>query len=348
MLTLITCPTCHHKFTIPEGAMGERHTCPNCQSLFVAGKSVAETDGRMKNLKAAMDKTMLGEVEVPIRYNCPRCKKPLESPASEAGMKKPCPACGGRLQVPTAPSQPLFDPSLNKTLLASDESAPRPVASAPYSGQTNVAVAQPPTTGAKTLSAPAVASVEPKPQPASWLGGPNRPYKIGGLIAAGVLLGLFLLGRHNANAEQERFLNAQKEELAKLKADIDQKSALLEQQKQLDAENRRNWEAMLAKQEARQRQLDQERELDRRNLAYLNDQKLAADAKAKLDQKQKELEDERRAAAEQRARADADLKREMEALKRQLDNANQKTTTIISQPPPAYPWFYGRYYHPWW
>src|SRR6516164_7171509 len=109
MLTLISCPTCHHKFTIPEGAMGKRHTCPNCQSLFVAGKSVAEEvakRGAPSMLSAAanapsmlsagakgpggMDKTMLGEVDAaPIKYNCPRCKKPLESPASEAGTKKP-------------------------------------------------------------------------------------------------------------------------------------------------------------------------------------------------------------------------------------------------------------------
>src|SRR5262249_1618339 len=136
MLTLITCPTCHHKFSVPEGNMGQRSTCPNCQAIFMAGKSVAESDGRINGStrrglleRAAdgaaspplpLDKTMLGEVEAPIRYNCPRCKKPLESPASEAGTKKPCPYCSGRLQVPAAPARPTIDP-LNKTLLASAE-----------------------------------------------------------------------------------------------------------------------------------------------------------------------------------------------------------------------------------
>jgi hypothetical protein len=47
MLTLITCPTCHHKFSVPEGSMGQRRTCPNCESIFVAGKSVAESNGRI-------------------------------------------------------------------------------------------------------------------------------------------------------------------------------------------------------------------------------------------------------------------------------------------------------------
>ena len=102
MLTLITCPTCHHKFTVPEGNMGQRSTCPNCQSIFVAGKSVAESDGRVNGARLGLleraaaeaqvatlplDKTMLGETEAPIHYNCPRCKAPLEAPASEAGTK---------------------------------------------------------------------------------------------------------------------------------------------------------------------------------------------------------------------------------------------------------------------
>jgi DNA-directed RNA polymerase subunit RPC12/RpoP len=119
--------------------MGQRRTCPNCEALFVAGKSVAEANGHANgaarrglleragaeapSARPPIDRTMLGEVAAMIRYNCPRCKKPLESPASEAGMKKPCPDCGGRLQVPAQPAgAPAPDP-LNKTLLASADSA---------------------------------------------------------------------------------------------------------------------------------------------------------------------------------------------------------------------------------
>src|SRR4051812_7511237 len=106
MFALIACPACQHKFTVPEGAMGKRHNCPNCQTPFLAGKSVAEADVSMKLQPAgasALNKTMLGETEPPIKYNCPRCKKALESPAIEALTKKPCPSCGQRLQVPAAP-----------------------------------------------------------------------------------------------------------------------------------------------------------------------------------------------------------------------------------------------------
>jgi DNA-directed RNA polymerase subunit RPC12/RpoP len=131
MFAAITCPACQHKFSIPEGAMGKRQTCPNCHSPFLAGKSVADAEVPMKLQPAAatpINKTMLGETEPPIKYNCPRCKKPLESPAIEAGTKKPCPACGQRLQVPaTPPSGAPPQAGLNKTILAADESKAEPI-----------------------------------------------------------------------------------------------------------------------------------------------------------------------------------------------------------------------------
>ncbi len=106
MFARVTCPACQYKLTIPEGDMTKRQVCPNCKSPFLAGKSELEPELEMKRQTApesAYNKTMLGEMQPPIKYNCPRCNKPLESPASEAGTKKPCPACGQRLQVPAAP-----------------------------------------------------------------------------------------------------------------------------------------------------------------------------------------------------------------------------------------------------
>ena len=124
MFAVITCPACEHKLTIPEGNMGNRQTCPNCHSIFAAGKSAVETaDVRVKSVAAAAagyNKTMLGQTGPPIRYNCPRCRKPLESPSIEAGTKKPCPECGQRLQVPAAPP---VQSGLNKTILAVGEGA---------------------------------------------------------------------------------------------------------------------------------------------------------------------------------------------------------------------------------
>ena len=123
MFARIMCPACQHKMTIPEGDMGKRQVCPNCQSPFLAGKSVAEDepDVPMRYQPAAdpsFNKTMLGEDAPPIKYACPRCKAPLEAPVSEAGVKKPCPKCGQRLQVPAAPPPPAPAPQLQKTMLA--------------------------------------------------------------------------------------------------------------------------------------------------------------------------------------------------------------------------------------
>src|SRR5262249_27578594 len=76
---------------------------------------------------AQHSRTMLAEPEAPIQYNCPNCKKPLEAPASEGGTKKPCPACGQRLQVPAAPPPAAAQPNLNRTMLATDQSRGQPV-----------------------------------------------------------------------------------------------------------------------------------------------------------------------------------------------------------------------------
>jgi DNA-directed RNA polymerase subunit RPC12/RpoP len=129
MFHLTTCPTCQTKFTIPESNVGRRQVCPHCQSPFVAGKAVAVADVPMNPEPAvanAYNKTMIGDMGgPPIRFNCPRCKKPMEVPVIEAGAKKPCPSCGQRLQVPAAPPAPVpavaaAAPGLDKTMLASD------------------------------------------------------------------------------------------------------------------------------------------------------------------------------------------------------------------------------------
>src|SRR5262252_8683364 len=101
MFAVVACPACQYKFSIPEGDMGKRHVCPNCKSPFIAGKSGAEAVASAPVLAAAgvgagaggnpsYAKTMLGETAPPIKYNCPRCKAPLEAPSIEAGTKKPC------------------------------------------------------------------------------------------------------------------------------------------------------------------------------------------------------------------------------------------------------------------
>lgn len=129
MFTAVMCPTCQHKFRVPEGSMGKRHNCPNCQTPFLAGRSEAEPNDAVEPQPAAvpaLNKTMLAEPEPPIRSTCPRCKKSVESPASEAGTKKPCPHCGQRLLIPAPPPPAAAQPGLNKTLLALDETKAAP------------------------------------------------------------------------------------------------------------------------------------------------------------------------------------------------------------------------------
>jgi DNA-directed RNA polymerase subunit RPC12/RpoP len=141
MLTNVTCPACQHKYWIQEGEMGSRQICPNCQSPFFAGASVAEARPATSPAVTAASpasavfqggyaKTLIGETAAPVKYNCPRCKAALEAAASEAGTKKNCPHCTQRLQVPAAPKpEPMAaSANLNKTMLAGDDSAapPRP------------------------------------------------------------------------------------------------------------------------------------------------------------------------------------------------------------------------------
>jgi DNA-directed RNA polymerase subunit RPC12/RpoP len=146
MFANVTCPACQHKYWLPEGEMGSRQICPNCQSPFFAGASVAEArapspasasapvsasasaSAPPAALQPSYAKTMIGDSAPPIKYTCPRCKAPLDASASEAGSKKNCPRCTQRHQVPAAPPPPAPPAvvNLNKTMLASNESAPPP------------------------------------------------------------------------------------------------------------------------------------------------------------------------------------------------------------------------------
>ncbi len=123
MFKSITCPTCNHKWPVPEGTMGKRIHCENCQTPFIAGGSVATSTPPSPSQPGGFNKTMLGQQETLIRYKCPRCQKLLQSPAFEAGKKKPCPECGQRLQVPAAP--PPKPAGIDKTMLAESQGGPQ-------------------------------------------------------------------------------------------------------------------------------------------------------------------------------------------------------------------------------
>jgi len=116
MISVVYCPTCQHALKVEDAQLGRRFTCPSCNSPFLAAAPAGAKAG--PEAAAPLNKTMLGEIEPPIQYSCPRCKKPLEDPASEAGTKKPCPHCGQRVQVPAASTA---GAAPNKTMLGQVE-----------------------------------------------------------------------------------------------------------------------------------------------------------------------------------------------------------------------------------
>jgi len=91
-----------------------------------------------------------------IRYTCPRCKKPLESPVSFAGQKLNCPDCGQRLQIPQPSTPP--PPPINKTILATEEPASPPASQA--SGPRPQPAATPAQTAAPSVRVEVVEVVE--------------------------------------------------------------------------------------------------------------------------------------------------------------------------------------------
>jgi DNA-directed RNA polymerase subunit RPC12/RpoP len=110
----ITCPHCGHKCRMPERMFGQRVQCPACSRLFQAGtKSPPSPEthpvaaDKSDSVAAAPPVRLApAQADATIRYNCPRCRKALESPAPMAGQKLNCPDCGQRLQIPQLPQAP--------------------------------------------------------------------------------------------------------------------------------------------------------------------------------------------------------------------------------------------------
>jgi DNA-directed RNA polymerase subunit RPC12/RpoP/biopolymer transport protein ExbB/TolQ len=338
MFTLITCPTCQHKFTVPEAAMGKRHSCPHCQALFTAGKSVADAPAEVamklqSPAETPMNKTMLGETAPPIKYNCPRCKKPLESPSIEAGTKKPCPFCGGRLQVPQPPPS-ASGPPLNKTLLATDDSAPKP------SGIT----AQP--TYTMPSSAPAAAAAAPGQAPAAAPSIMPKVYLIGGIVGGGFIF-LILLAcvltfatSGSAKAEREKYEQAQAE-LKKLHEEIKDRERKAKEESEAKAKYDEERRKLADEQERNRRRFEEEmrqitlnNQLDAEQKAKL--QRLKKDEEAKWEQARLENEFKLK-------ELEAKLKQQSEDNARQLREAQNRVQTVVV-PAPSYYYRYHPYY----
>ncbi len=397
MFAKVNCPACQYKFTIPEGDMGKRQVCPNCQSPFFAGKSITEPDIPMKPQPApesAYNKTMLGDTAPAIKYNCPRCQAPLESPSIEAGTKKPCPVCGQRLQVPAAPPPAAApQPNLNKTLLASDEtsrpaappikyncpSCKKPLESpasealtkkpCPACGQRLQVPAAPP--AGPNLNKTILASDASRPQPFGAQAGyalPTAPGAAPGapatappgqitigsytmstrtfaLGAAGVVLLLLIVPAviRGGKMEDLEKAAAQKKEIERATAEVELRKAELERFNRLESETRNTINNMVAKlrdQEVLMRDNHRDamsRITDLKQRAELEDRFAAQQRKFDQDKRETEQEHQKLLAAQAKATADA-TKAAADAVRQQQ--------TIIQQPPPViyYPPYHWRYY----
>jgi len=328
------CPRCKTALEAASIEAGTKKNCPNCtQRHQVPAQAKLESMAPAPNL----NKTMLAGDESaapprpPIKYNCPNCKKEFESPADQAGTKKNCPSCNQRFQIPAAPLAGPGTPNLNKTRLATDESA-GPV-SAPQGGYA--------ADGARGSS-----PVAPGTAPAA--GGAWPPYVTPRNVALAIIVLLLLLivvpavWRNGAHADSEALAKAQLD-LEKLKAEIALKKLAVDEQARAEAdEDRRNEE----RREKRRLQQQREDEEYRRRMADLDDDARRAEesrrrkAKEKLDMEDRE--DERK----HKQKMDK-LREEREAAKREQDEAQQK---IDKQPPPPvvhYPPYNPRYYWPW-
>jgi transcription elongation factor Elf1 len=133
MLT-VACPTCGHRLGIPDNFDGEQFRCKQCGTSFqVSAPAPAPSGAGPFGLH--LDDPSAGGAPpgrhaplVPvsgqqdpntIRFSCPRCRTGFESPASQAGTKFHCSACGQRIEVPAPPP--------NKTVLGSLDPLPPPV-----------------------------------------------------------------------------------------------------------------------------------------------------------------------------------------------------------------------------
>ena len=378
MFAVITCPACQYKFSIPEGDMGKRHVCPNCQSPFFAGKSVAEAVGAAVSAGMAASagtaanpsyaKTMLGETAPPIKYNCPRCKAPLEAPAIEAGTKKPCPACGQRLQVPAAPppAPAVAPPNLNKTMLASDESKAPPIkyncpnCKKPFESPASEAGTKkncpacgqrfqiPAATPAPNLNKTILASDEskapaggypPTSVPAAPGAGtapgqvvpPSTPFTPRNIAIAAVVLLLLLIA---VPAFIRGGKHPDSDALAKAQLELEKlKLEIAAKEKALADQKIADGET-LKKWSDKMEAMIREQDAQKRDKA----------AQEKWEQRKRDLDAEfqklREAAEARQKERDRELK---EALQ-----AQQKNQTIIQQPPVIYyPPYHPRYYWPW-
>jgi DNA-directed RNA polymerase subunit RPC12/RpoP len=335
------CPRCQAPLEAPAAEAGIKKPCPACgQRLQVPAApppppaAAAPAPGLNKTMLAGNDSSPAAP---PIKYNCPRCKKPLESPAGEAGTKKPCPACGQRHQVPAAPPV-AAGPNPNKTMLVTDSSSPQP-----YGGQPGYAAAPGQAVPTAAL-APAPAGIN--------IGGHTVPPLTLALAAVAALFllcsGLIVVPAvvRGGKADDPAAAAALKKDIDRANEEVKRRQDDLERATRFEAETREKIKELVTKQTADdQRMRDDLRDALRR----ISDEKQRAELEDRFRDKQRQAEEDRRRSEEEQQKLLAKAKAEMEAKAKELEAAKQQQQTIIQTPPPVYyyPPYHWRYYYPW-
>jgi DNA-directed RNA polymerase subunit RPC12/RpoP len=321
------CPRCQAPLEAPPSEAGLKKGCSSCgQRLQVPAAPPPPQAPQQPNL----NKTMLaGDSRLPpappIKYNCPSCQKPLESPSNEAGTKKPCPACGQRLQIPAAPPPPMTH-NPNKTILA---------------GATNGSQAGGGQYGYPTPSA--VGATPPAPAAAGQItiGSYTIPKSTFGLGVAAVCLLLFFLIvllfvvvpaiNHGGKVGDEAAIAAHQRELERAAADVEQKKAKLDELTRWQSDQMKKYDDL--ERETKNNYRDAMRNLtDQKQIAEMRDRQERD--KEEQDRKKREMENEY-----QRKIAEANAATEKAKAAQQ--------TVIQAAPPPVYyyPPYSWRY---WW
>jgi DNA-directed RNA polymerase subunit RPC12/RpoP len=390
MLSNVRCPQCQHKFWIQEGEMGSRQTCPACQAQFFAGASVAEARAKVGAPSAAApdgyNKTMIGESAPVIKYNCPRCKSPLEG---EAGSKKNCPNCTQRHQVPDAPKpEPAAAaPGLNKTMLVGNDSAaapPRPPIK--YNCPTcNKPLEAPAEQGGTKINCPACSQRLQIPAAPPVVSGLNKTRLASDASAApasalqtasaaaggaspaaaappaspwatmltptnvllGILVVLILLLVVPAVIRGGKVDNS--DALAKAQQESEKLKKEIDEMKMFMARQTKE-EGDLRRQHEEAMRRSREEEEKRREADRARLQQIQDENQRAAAKRQMDQEQQQR--ERDRQERERKYERDMENMRRTLDDTKRaldaKQTTIIQQPPPVYyPPYHPRYYWPW-
>ena len=115
MLMTVQCPSCQGPCRVSESSLGQRVRCPACGRPFLCGTvspPSLETHPLPDEQPAPVRASVPTRAAQPqaagpsVHFRCPRCSRPLETPAQNAGQKVNCPDCNQRLQIPQPDAAP--------------------------------------------------------------------------------------------------------------------------------------------------------------------------------------------------------------------------------------------------